>query len=134
MNMIFSSFISTFLTMLIIDGVWLSTMSKRFYAFHLKSLMAPSPDFVPAAIFYLIYAIGVTAFIVLPAVRNGDSLLRVFLFGALFGLVCYATYDLTNQATLRGWPVIVTLVDLLWGTLCTGTVGIVAVLIARRFI
>lgn len=134
MNLVISSFLSTFLTMLVIDGVWLSTMSKRFYAVQLKSLMASNPNLLPAGIFYLLYAIGVTMFIVLPSVRNNESLIRIFLFGALFGLVCYSTYDLTNQATLRDWPVIVTVVDLIWGTICTGTVGVIAVLIVRRFL
>ena len=77
---------------------------------------------------------GVTVFVVYPGWKNIDSLMKVGLLGALFGLVTYATYDLTNQATLKNWPQIVTIVDLLWGTLLTAVVSVVAVSILKTFI
>jgi uncharacterized membrane protein len=120
--------------MLAIDAVWLVTMSKRFYAVHLGSLMEESPRFVPAAIFYLLYALGPAVLVVVRAVNNDTNFLKVFGLGALFGLVAYGTYDLTNQATLKGWKTIVTTVDLVWGALLTGAVSIIAVALTRVFV
>jgi uncharacterized membrane protein len=82
----------------------------------------------PAVLFYLLYVAGLVYFVMLPASRSRDALLR----GALFGLIAYATYDLTNQATLRDWPWQVTLVDLVWGAFVTGTSCAIAHRIAGR--
>lgn len=126
------AFFAALVPMLAIDAVWLSTMAKRFYAPRIGHLMAPTPDLAPAAIFYLLYGIGLTVLVVLPAIRGQWSLAHAFASGALLGLVAYGTYDLTNQATLLNWPVAVTLVDLLWGGLLTGAVTVIAVLITQR--
>ena len=133
MNTTVIALVSTLVPMLAFDAVWLSTMAKRFYAPNLGVLMTDAPKFLPAGIFYLIYVCGVTVFVVLPAVNANHSLLQTFLYGAFFGFVAYATYDLTNQATLRDWPIIVTLVDLAWGTVLTGTVSIIAVSLTKHF-
>jgi uncharacterized membrane protein len=117
--------------MLAIDGVWLATMSKRFYAARLGSLMTASPRLAPAGVFYLLYALGITLLVAVPAVNDGTALLKVFAYGALLGLVAYGTYDLTNQATLKDWPVVVTVVDLVWGALLTGVVSIISVALTR---
>jgi uncharacterized membrane protein len=122
------------LPMLAIDAVWLATMSKRFYKVRLGSLMTTSPKLAAAVIFYLIYALGPAILVVVRAVDNDLGFLKIFLYGALFGLVAYGTYDLTNQATLKEWPTIVTVVDLIWGALLTGVVSIVAVSLTRIFI
>jgi uncharacterized membrane protein len=119
------------LPMLAIDAVWLGAMSKRFYAPRIGSLLAESPRLAPAVIFYLIYALGPTVLVVVRAVDHGTGYGKVFLFGALLGLVAYGTYDLTNQATLKTWPVVVTLADLAWGSLLTGVVSIIAVSLTR---
>ncbi|MBN2027096.1 MAG: DUF2177 family protein [Actinobacteria bacterium] len=120
--------------MLAIDVVWLFTMSKRFYSQQIGSLLADSPRLAPAGVFYLIYALGASILVVVRAVDAGSGYLEVFLWGALLGLFAYATYDLTNQATLKEWPTIVTVIDLIWGALLTGVVSIISVSLTRAFI
>jgi uncharacterized membrane protein len=119
--------------MLAIDSVWLFTMSKRFYASRIGSLLADKPRLAPAAVFYLIYAFGATVLVVVRAVSNDTGYLKVFGLGAILGLIAYATYDLTNQATLKEWPTVVTAVDLVWGAALTGVVSIIAVSLTRLF-
>ncbi len=126
------AFLAATLPMLAIDAVWLIVMSKRFYAPRIGHLMAPSPDFIPVIAFYLLYGIGLTVLVVLPALRGGWNASHAFLMGALLGLVAYGTYDLTNQATLLNWPVSVTIVDLLWGGLLTGSVAVLGLVITQR--
>jgi uncharacterized membrane protein len=120
--------------MLAIDVVWLFTMSKTFYKSHIGSLLADSPRLAPAAIFYLIYALGASVLVVVRAVDSGSGYLQIFLWGALLGLFAYATYDLTNEATLKEWPVIVTVVDLIWGSMLTAVVSMIAVALTRTFL
>lgn len=112
--------------MLILDFFWLTTMVKSFYGKYIGDLLAPSPNLTPAIIFYLLYCVGALVFVVLPALNGDWSFGKVFLFGALFGLVAYGTYDLTNQATLKTWATIVTVVDLAWGAFITSTASTVA--------
>lgn len=107
-----------------IDFVWLSTMTSRFYQPRLGHLLAEQPRLGVAAGFYLLYVIGVVALAVIPGLKEGAPLEAIWR-GALFGLLAYATYDLTNLATLRGWPVDLTLIDLVWGTVLTGSVSAV---------
>ena len=119
------AFAASLLAMAVIDGLWLGLVARGFYRRHLGALMAERPNWTAAVAFYLLYVLGVTVFAVLPAVDAAaipDAMWR----GALFGLVAYATYDLTNAATLRGWPGIVTLVDMAWGTLLSATVATAA--------
>jgi uncharacterized membrane protein len=127
------AYLSSILPMLAIDGVWLATMSKRFYMVRLGSIMAPSPRLAPAALFYLVYNLGIALLVVVPAVDHHTAMFKVLLYGALLGLVAYGTYDLTNQATLREWPKVVTIVDLVWGALLTGGVSVIAVAVTRLF-
>lgn len=124
--------VSCLLPMLALDGFWLSCMLKRFYAPRMSHLMADSPLYAAAGVFYLIYAAGLAILVVAPAVQSGAGTLKVFLTGAIFGLVCYATYDLTNQATLKAWPLAITLVDMAWGTLLSGTVSLIACALTRH--
>jgi uncharacterized membrane protein len=133
MKMLLAAAVSSLLPMLALDALWLTTMSKRFYAPRIGHLMSESPALAPAAAFYLVYAVGLAAFVVAPAAREGGELSKTFLRGALFGLVCYATYDLTNQATLKAWPLSLTLVDMAWGAALTGTVSAIACAVVRRW-
>ncbi len=111
-----------------LDSVWLEATADRLYRPALAHLMRDGFDAVAAAAFYAIYLAGMWFFAVLPARGWRAGLAR----GAAFGLVAYATYDLTNQATLRGWPWHVTLADLLWGALVTGvSCALGAALLAR---
>jgi uncharacterized membrane protein len=131
MKTFFVAYFTFLVPMLAIDGVWLVTMSKRFYAPRIGSLMAESPRLAPAVLFYLLYVLGPTILVVVPAFNDGTGYLKVFLLGALIGLIAYATYDLTNQATLKVWPTVLTAVDLVWGSLLTGVVSIISVSLTR---
>lgn len=101
-----------------LDAIWLSTMADRLYRPALGNMMLERFSPAPAIAFYVIYIAGVVAFCVAPSV-NGRAWLSALGSGALLGLVAYATYDLTNQATLKNWPVQVTMADLCWGTFAT---------------
>lgn len=114
-----------FLTLVVflgIDGVWLTTIAKNFYAKHLGYLMSKTPNLTAAGIFYLIYILGMVYLVLTPALEK-KSLAQAIYMGALFGLCGYATYDLTNLATIKDWPLLVTLVDLVWGTVLSATVA-----------
>jgi uncharacterized membrane protein len=121
------SFVASLVTMTIIDATWLGVIAPKFYKKYIGFIMSDSPNWYAATAFYIIFIIGLTTFVVYPGWKNSDSLLHVGLFGALFGLVTYATYDLTNQATLKNWPFTVTVVDMIWGTILSALVSIIAV-------
>lgn len=116
---------------LVLDGLWLGLIAKGFYARHLGYLLAEGPVWLAAVAFYLLFLVAIQVFVVLPGLdrsTTGPTLRR----GAFFGLVTYATYDLTNLATVRDWPLVVTLVDLAWGTVLCLTVSWVGLLLGRR--
>jgi len=106
----------------IIDLVWLGVVAKGFYQKHLGYLMRPQVNWAAAIIFYLLFIIGIVFFAVRPALEL-HSPMRALVYGAMFGFFAYATYDLTNLATVRDWPVIVTAIDLVWGTVLCGAVA-----------
>jgi uncharacterized membrane protein len=116
-----------------VDMVWLGLIAKPFYAKHIGHLMAAKVRWTPALLFYFLYIAGILFFAVLPAVERG-SIGRAILAGALLGLLAYATYDLTNLATLRDWPVLVTVIDLVWGMVLTGGVAALSYLIAGKIV
>lgn len=120
-------YIASVLGFFIIDMVWLGLLAKSFYKKHLGFLLSPSPNWPAATIFYLLFVAGLVIFVVVPAIRS-SSFSGVLLKGALFGLITYATYDLTNLATIRDWPLIVTVVDLLWGVVLSTSVGVIGYL------
>lgn len=122
----------TLVSLAALDSVWLYIMGAR-YKEWLSGLFAPSFNFTPAVFFYFIYAFGVSWFVVSPALKSGASLWQVFGIGALFGLVVYAAYDLTNHATLRDWPLTVTVVDMAWGAVLTGLASIIVVGLVNYF-
>ena len=113
-----------------IDFVWLSTMTASFYKPRLGALLAEQPNLAAAVVFYLLYVVGILLFAVLPALEK-DSLALAARWGALFGLFTYATYELTNLATIRDWPVRVVVVDTLWGVVLCVAVAVVGFLIGR---
>jgi uncharacterized membrane protein len=124
--------IATIVAFMVIDGIWLGLVARTFYRRHLGYLMAEKPNWAAAGIFYLLYAIGLTVFAVIPGTDAG-SVVEALWRGALFGLVAYATYDLTNHATVRDWPVIITVVDLAWGTVLSASVAAVAAYAVTTF-
>jgi uncharacterized membrane protein len=106
----------------LIDLFWLGVVAKGFYQRHLGYLMAPQVNWIAAILFYLLFIAGIVIFALKPALEAQSSM-RSLVFGALFGFFTYATYDLTNLATIRDWPLIVTAVDLVWGTALCGVVA-----------
>ncbi len=114
-----------------VDLVWLGVIAKDLYAKYLGYLMAKSINWPAAFIFYLIFILGLVVFVIQPALADG-SLLKGLGMAALFGLVTYATYDLTNLATVRDWPITITLIDLAWGTTLSTLVTLISLLILKR--
>ncbi len=112
----------TFLAFLIIDGVWLGVVARGFYASHLGYIMAERPNWLAAFVFYAMFVVGVLLFVVSP-VLGRDSLWWAVAMGAVFGVVAYGTYDLTNQAVVKDWPFVVTVVDMVWGGVLSGSVS-----------
>ncbi len=105
----------------LVDMLWLGVVAKNFYQSQLAALLGPV-QWPAAIVFYLLYIVGIIIFAVAPALAQG-SLQRAIVLGALFGFFCYATYDLTNLATLKDWPLKVVVVDILWGAVLTATVA-----------
>lgn len=121
----------TFLLFLVLDSVWLGVISPRFYKAHIGSLLADPPLWGAALLFYLVFIAGLVFFAVSPGLRDA-SRARAAARGGFFGLVTYATFDLTNQAVIAGWPWIVTIVDLVWGSFICAATTLVSVLVCRR--
>lgn len=113
---------ATLVAFFAIDMLWLGLVARSFYRQHLGFLLSPNVNWVAALLFYLLFIAGILVFVVLPGLK-ADSLRTTLLYGAFFGLVTYATYDLTNLATVKQWPLIVTVVDLLWGMVLTAAVS-----------
>jgi uncharacterized membrane protein len=116
-------YLATLVAFLVIDMLWLGLVARTFYRNYLGFLMAPSPNWLAAIIFYLLFVVGIVVFVVVPGLE-ASSLKTTLLRAALFGLVAYATYDLTNLATVKDWPLIVTVVDLIWGTVVSVVVSL----------
>ena len=98
-----------------IDMLWLGLVARNMYSKYLGFLLSPKPNWTAAIIFYLLFILGILVFAVLPGIEKG-SLTNTLLLAALFGLVTYATYDLTNLATVKDWPLVITIIDMIWGT------------------
>lgn len=113
----------------VIDIIWLALVARKFYNNQLGFLMRPEVNWYAAIIFYLVFLCGLVVFVITPALEK-QSLTHALLFGAFFGLVTYATYDLTNLATIKDWPVLVTVVDLVWGMVLSSSVSSITYLIA----
>ena len=109
---------AVFLTMVIIDMVWLRVIAVQWYADGMGPLLSDTPNLIAAAAFYLLFPLGLLIFAVMPG--EASSVLRVAVMGALFGFFAYATYDLTALAVIKNWPVGLTFLDLAWGTLVSG--------------
>ena len=114
-----------------IDAVWLTLIAKNFYAKQIGYLMAKNPNLIAALIFYLIFIAGLIFFVIIPALDK-KMWIQALLAGAFFGLVTYATYDLTNLATVKDWPLIITIVDLAWGMFVSAAVSVATYFIALK--
>jgi len=116
-----------------IDMLWLGFIAKDFYAKQIGGLMKSDINWTAAIIFYLIFIAGIVVFVITPAVQK-NSWTNAVLMGALFGFVCYATYDLTNLAVAKDWPVLVTIIDLIWGAVLAASVSVITYLIASKIL
>ncbi len=125
------AYVATGIAFLAIDSVWLMTMADRLYRPLLGDLLTDGFNLAPAALFYLIYIGGIVIFAVRPAFATGRWTTAT-LFGALFGFCAYATYDLTNQATIRDWPTIITIADLCWGTVLSAVSATAGFAVANK--
>jgi len=117
---------------LAIDMVWLTLIAKSLYAQHLGYLMAPKAKLLVAFVFYVLFVVGLQFFVLNPALASGSWKTALFA-GMFFGLVTYATYDLTNLATVKDWPVLITAIDLVWGSFVSGVTALLSFLVIKRF-
>jgi uncharacterized membrane protein len=124
----------TYLTVLVVftavDFLWLGLVALDFYKKEIGSLMLETPRLEIAALFYVLGALGITILVVQPALDAGEWY-KAVLLGAVFGLCAYATYDLTNLATLRHWPLRLTIIDMAWGTFLTSLASLAGFLVGR---
>jgi uncharacterized membrane protein len=123
-------YLMTLAVFFVIDMIWLGVVAKGFYRKHLGTMLSPKVNWGAALLFYLLFIVGLIVFVIRPALAAGEPL-KALLLGAFFGLISYATYDLSNLATLKDWPIIVTVVDLVWGTTLGGLVSLAGTLLGR---
>ena len=131
MKIIFATFLSVTSVFLLIDIIWLSQSFSYFYQPNIGDLLREDVILLPAALFYIIYPLGVTILVVLPSLKKGLSK-AIFFNGFVLGFVAYGTYNLTNMATLQGWSASVVVVDMIWGGVLTGVSSLLGTYIARR--
>ena len=123
----FKMYIVAFVIFIAIDALWLGLIAPKFYKAQIGHLMAEKPNFIAAGIFYLLFIAGLVFFIKDAVAANDIG--KVVLIAAVFGFMTYATYDLTNLATLKDWPITVTIIDLIWGTFLSSSISLITVLI-----
>jgi len=123
-------YLATLTVFFAVDMLWLGLIARTFYKKHLGFLMAPEVNWYAALIFYFIFIVGVLVFVVLPGLKEND-LPMLTVKAAFFGFITYATYDLTNLATVKDWPLIITIVDLVWGMVLTTIVSVAGFFIGK---
>ena len=127
-----SAYAGAFITFCLMDGLWLGVVATDFYFGALGGLLREKPHWPMAFIFYFGYILGIVYFAIRPSLKSG-SVKKVFKEGALLGLLAYGTYNMTNMATLKGWSLSVSSVDIIWGMAITGTSAIGGYFVAQRF-
>ena len=132
LNNIYTLLISL-VTMVVVDSVWLYNMVPTYYRSRISHLLSDKIDFLQAGIFYILYIICVNYFVISPAIKNDIALGQVFINGAMLGLIAYATYNFTNGAVMKNYPISLSVVDTMWGVFLTGTVSVVTVYLFRYF-
>ncbi|HCM75033.1 MAG TPA: DUF2177 domain-containing protein [Cytophagales bacterium] len=115
-------YVLTTLVFFAIDLLWLGLLAKDLYKKYLGGFLSDQVNWTAAIVFYLLFIVGIFIFVILPAVEK-DSIVKAIVLGALFGFFTYATYDLTNLATLKNWPITIVLIDIAWGSILTALVG-----------
>lgn len=124
------SYILTSIVFFAIDMLWLGVIAKNMYNKYLGALLRDQVNWTAAIIFYLLFIAGIFIFAIYPSVRK-DSVISAVTLGALFGIFTYATYDLTNLATLKNWPVQIVFIDIAWGAFLTATVSLAGFYIVK---
>jgi uncharacterized membrane protein len=132
MKTVLIAYAGTLVSLLIADAIWLGLVARTFYRDQLGELMLPSPNLAIASVFYVFFAMAIVLLAVMPGVK-ANSLLTALGYGAVLGLAAYGTYDITNLATLKGWPPIVSVVDMAWGTFVTAFAASCGLLVCRYF-
>jgi uncharacterized membrane protein len=123
----------TLIAFFVIDMVWLGLIARTIYRNYLGFLLASTTNWFAVILFYLLFILGILVFVVLPGLKD-NSLKATLLRAVLFGLVTYATYDLTNLATVKNWPVLITVIDLAWGTILSVLVSYISFMVGKRLI
>jgi len=126
-------YFSTAVLFFAVDILWLGVVAKNFYNKHLGQFFRDRVNWIAAILFYLLYILGIMIFAIFPGIASA-SLSRTAILGTLYGLFTYATYDLTNLATLKDWPKIIVVVDILWGMVLCGLVSTGGFLVATRLL
>ncbi|NCB41577.1 MAG: DUF2177 family protein [Clostridia bacterium] len=121
----FKHYLIALIVFTLIDLIWLLIISKDLYREKLGPLMADKVNILAAVLFYVLFIAAVVFFVINPAIEK-ESIFFALYAGAFFGLVCYATYDLTNLATLKGWPLSITIIDLIWGSFITSATSVIS--------
>jgi uncharacterized membrane protein len=117
----------------VIDIIWLGVVAKSYYRNQLDGILAQNVNWIAAIVFYLIYIVGIIFFAVRPSLQE-QSLVKALVLGALYGFFTYATYDLTNMATIDGWPLQLAVVDIAWGVVLCASVSSISYTLAARFL
>lgn len=126
-------YLASLAVFLAIDMIWLTTVAPSFYQDQIGFLLSENPNVLAAGLFYLLFVVGLLYFVVLPALKAKKiAVLKIAMAGGFFGLVTYATYDLTNYATIADWPLLLVVVDMIWGTVLSASVATLSFLIGRR--
>jgi uncharacterized membrane protein len=123
----------TLIAFFAIDLVWLGLVARTFYRNYLGILLTPNTNWSAVVLFYLLFILGILVFVVVPG-QQDNSLKATILRAVLFGLVTYATYDLTNLATMKNWPVLITVIDMAWGTALSVLVSYISFMAGKRLI
>jgi len=126
-----AAYVAALLVFVLADMVWLGTMVSRLYRPTIGDLLLSGVNLPPAILFYLVYPVGLVIFAIVPALKSGNIATALFL-GALFGFFTYATYDLTNQATLRAWSTTLTVADIAWGSILGGISALASAWIVNK--
>ncbi|MEN0036317.1 MAG: DUF2177 family protein [Cellvibrio sp.] len=127
-----AAYIGALIVFCVLDYIWLTIVAKDFYQMQMGELMAIQVKMIPAVIFYLLYLLGLVIFAISPALKEQSWTLAVSL-GLLLGLIAYASYDLTNMATLKEWSISLTLVDIAWGAFVSAMAAVAGFYAARIF-
>ena len=126
------SYLLTFIVFLTVDMLWLGIIAKNLYQKYLGDILSDKVNWIAAFVFYLLYIAGISIFVVYPAINKGSVFNAIFM-GALFGIFTYATYDLTNLATLKGWPLPIVFNDIVWGAVLSAIVSFSGYYIVKWF-